>query len=197
VTDPFTISDLLTSATLTPADEAAYAGAIDFATERHDGQLRKGTHIPYVVHPLEAAALLARHYPDRPALVTAGFLHDVLEDTSTTRQEMEARFGAEVTRLVLGATKRWWKAPWSLDVRDPDIVRLKAADCVSNIRVTLLDLRHGGPDVWDRFRGGEKVKRDYYHRLTVQIGEALPTEPLIQRLAALARLLETERPARR
>jgi (p)ppGpp synthase/HD superfamily hydrolase len=184
--------DILEAEALSPADEATYAEAIAFARERHDGQLRRGSAAPYLVHPIETGALLARYCPDRPGLVTAGFLHDTLEDTRTSREELVATFGEEVTGLVVAVTRRWWQAPWSLDVRDPDVVRLKAADCASNIRATVVDLRREGPAVWRRFRGGERAKRDYYRRVTRTIGEALPNEPLTLRLLELARLLEAE-----
>jgi (p)ppGpp synthase/HD superfamily hydrolase len=189
--------ETLMAEALSPADRAAYADAIDFATERHRGQCRKGSDLPYVGHPLEAGALLAHHYPDRPALVTAGFLHDTLEDTSATRDELRERFGEDVARLVGAVTQRWWKVPWSLDVRDPDVVRLKTADCISNIRATIVDLRRDGPVTWRRFNGGEKAKRDYYRRLTRSIVDALRDEPLVQRLLELARMLDAERPAPR
>jgi len=187
------MTDILEADALSPADEATYAEAIAFARERHEGQLRKGSTAPYLVHPLETGALLARYWPDRSALVTAGFLHDTLEDTRTSREELAERFGEEVARLVVAVTRRWWRAPWSLDVRDPDVVRLKAADCASNIRATVVDLRRDGPGVWRRFGGGERAKRDYYRRLTRAIGETLPNEPLTLRLMELARLLEAER----
>lgn len=188
------VFDSLEPEVLSAADAAAFAEAIAFARLRHAGQLRKGTTIPYVVHPLEVAALLARYYPERPALVTAGFLHDTLEDTRTTRAELSACFGPEVARLVVAVTKRLWQAPWALDVRDPDVVRLKAADCTSNLRATIADLRRDGPATWRRFRGGERAKRTYYERLARRIEAAIPEEPLAVRLATLARLLDEIRP---
>ena len=191
VTDPLAQLDLLTPAALSPEQEAAYSTAIAFASERHAGQLRKGSRTPFVVHPREAAALLAACYPDRSFLVTSGFLHDVLEDTRTRREELEERFGPEVARLVVAVTKRWWQVPWRLDVDDPDVVRLKAADCASNIRQTIVDLRQEGPGVWRRFKGGERTKRDYYRRLTARIGGCLPDEPLVRRLLELEVLLES------
>lgn len=181
---------------LSTADAERYAAAIAFATERHAGQTRKGTDVPYVVHPLEVAALLVRYYPERQALVTAGVLHDTLEDTNSTRAELAARFGPEVARLVDAVTKRLWRAPWSLDVRDADVVRLKAADCASNLRATVIDLRRDGPVTWRRFRGGERARRTYYGRVCAEIVAALPDEPLVTRLAALERLLEEPAPAR-
>jgi (p)ppGpp synthase/HD superfamily hydrolase len=177
---------------LRPADERAHRAAIEFATEKHAGQSRKGGDLPYIVHPLEAGALLARYYPGRSSLIAAGFLHDTLEDTATSRDELVACFGPETAALVAAVTRRWWKPPWSLDVRDPDVVRLKAADCCSNIRATLVDLDNEGPRVWSRFRGGERAKRDYYRKLTARISAALPGEPLVVRLVELAAMLEAE-----
>jgi hypothetical protein len=189
--------DPLAPESLTPEDRRRYAAAIAFAEERHLGQLRKGTAEPYAIHPLEAGALLSRCYPERRALVAAGFLHDTLEDTPTTRQELVDRFGAETARLVDAVTRRWWHASWRLDVGDPDVVRLKAADCVSNIRATVVDLRRDGPSTWRRFAGGERAKRDHYRRLARAIWGAIPGEPLAVRLAELAQLLEDERPPAR
>jgi (p)ppGpp synthase/HD superfamily hydrolase len=177
---------------LRPADRHAHRAAIEFATGKHAGQSRKGSDLPYIVHPLETGALLARYYPGRSSLIAAGFLHDTLEDTATSRDELVACFGAETAGLVAAVTKRWWKPPWSLDVRDPDVVRLKAADCCSNIRATLVDLASEGPRVWSRFRGGERAKRDYYRKLTARISAALPDEPLVVRLGELAAMLEAE-----
>jgi (p)ppGpp synthase/HD superfamily hydrolase len=191
------VNDILEPQALTAADRARYAQAVAFAEAAHDGQLRKGSDQPYAVHPLEVGALLAHHYPERPDLIAAGFLHDTIEDTHARREDLAERFGPETARLVVAVTKRWYKAPWSLDVGDLDIVRLKAADCVSNIRATVVDLRAHGPQVWRRFRGGERAKRDYYRRLAVSIGEAIPAEPLALRLIELHRLLEAERPAAR
>ncbi len=191
------MDDLLEPTALSIGERARYAEAIAFAEAAHHGQLRKGTEQPYAVHPLEVGALLARHYPDRPALVTAGFLHDTIEDTDVRREDLAERFGEDVARMVMGVTRRWYKAPWALDTRDADVVRLKAADCVSNIRATVVDLRAHGPAVWRRFKGGEKVKRDYYRKLTGVIGGAIPGEPLALRLVELNSLLEAERPAAR
>lgn len=191
------MTDLLAPEALTPDDRTRFEDAIAFAEKAHDGQLRKGTAQPYAIHPLEAGALLAHHYPERVALTTAGFLHDTLEDTHTSREDLVERFGEDTARLVVAVTKRWYRAPWALDTRDADVVRLKAADCVSNVRATIVDLREHGPMVWRRFRGGERVKRDYYRKLTRSIGDALPGEPLAARLIELNDLLEAEGPPAR
>jgi hypothetical protein len=73
--------------------------ALEFAVERHAGQIRSADRADFVLHPLEVGSILERsHYPDN--VVAAGILHDVLEDTDTERGELEARFGSQVAELV-------------------------------------------------------------------------------------------------
>ncbi len=188
---------ILEQEVLSEEEKTRFARAIRFAVEAHEGQLRKGTNQPYVVHPLEAGALLAHYYPERSALVEAGFLHDTVEDTRTSRRQLAELFGEETARLVDAVTKRWYRTPWKIDTRDRDMARLKAADCVSNLRATIVDLRTHGAAVWRRFNTSESFKRDYYRRLTRSISEALPGEPLAARLSELNALLEAERPDER
>ena len=88
--------------------------AILFATEAHRGQLRKGSNLPYILHPLEAAAIVAG-LTDDPEVIAAAVLHDVLEDTSATPGELEAAFGPRVTALVQSESEN--KRP-HLDPRD-------------------------------------------------------------------------------
>ncbi|MDM7952375.1 MAG: bifunctional (p)ppGpp synthetase/guanosine-3',5'-bis(diphosphate) 3'-pyrophosphohydrolase [Cyanobium sp. CZS 25K] len=87
-----------------PADpEALVATAFDFAYQLHDGQFRASGE-PYIVHPIAVAGLL-RDIGASTAVIAAGFLHDVVEDTQVTPEEIEARFGEEVRALVEGVTK--------------------------------------------------------------------------------------------
>ena len=77
--------------------------AFAFAKEAHDGQLRLSGE-PYFVHPCHVANILIDLGMDASS-VAAGFLHDVIEDTSFTREDVVARFGEEVANLVEGVTK--------------------------------------------------------------------------------------------
>ena len=79
------------------------AKAIEYAKEKHKGQFRK-TGEPYIVHPLWVARKLAEMKMDIPTVV-AGVLHDVVEDTDATVEEIEKLFGKEVALLVDGLTK--------------------------------------------------------------------------------------------
>ncbi len=77
--------------------------AIEFIEEKHAGQYRKSGE-PYVVHPLEVAIILAELGMDVDTVV-AGLLHDVLEDTETTYEELKENFGKDVADIVEGVTK--------------------------------------------------------------------------------------------
>lgn len=73
--------------------------AIIFAAQCHAGQLRKGTTLPYILHPLETMQILSVMQADTNLLI-AGLLHDVLEDTDTTAEQITQQFGPEVLALV-------------------------------------------------------------------------------------------------
>ena len=83
-------------------DEPLYR-AYDIARTQHDGQFRKSGE-PYVTHPLAVALALADYGMDRDTLVAA-LLHDTVEDTPLTIEEIETEFGAEVAHLIDGVTK--------------------------------------------------------------------------------------------
>ena len=87
-----------------PTDaEALLASAFDFAYQLHEGQYRASGE-PYICHPVAVADLL-RDIGASAGVIAAGFLHDVVEDTAVTPEELEAHFGAEVRALVEGVTK--------------------------------------------------------------------------------------------
>lgn len=84
-------------------DRDLLLGCYEYAARMHDGQKRLGGE-PYITHPLEVAKILTLVESD-PDAVAAGLLHDTIEDTPATVEELETQFGSEVTRLVEGVTK--------------------------------------------------------------------------------------------
>ena len=79
--------------------------AIKFATEAHQGQVRKGSNEPYVTHPIAVMEILAEHYPEATIeMKMAAVLHDVIEDTDRTENDINIKFGEVVALLVLWLT---------------------------------------------------------------------------------------------
>ena len=77
--------------------------AYNFAKKSHGDQKRKSGE-PYIIHPIHTALILADLELDKESIM-AGLLHDVMEDTKVTREQMISEFGEEVTDLVDGVTK--------------------------------------------------------------------------------------------
>lgn len=78
--------------------------ALVFATEHHKHQHRKGTKIPYMVHLLNGCKLVAENNCSDEVLAVA-LLHDIVEDTAVTIEEVESIFGKQVAEIVKGATE--------------------------------------------------------------------------------------------
>ncbi len=79
--------------------------ALQFAARRHHGQLRReADSLPYITHPVSVALLLADGGADEDTII-AGLLHDTIEDTKTTAEEITAEFGTAVTELVLAVSE--------------------------------------------------------------------------------------------
>lgn len=127
------------------------AHALVIATSLHDGQYRKGSGLPFVVHPLRVGAML-RQYQDED-LEIAGYLHDTVEDTTHTMTDIYNDFGHRVARLVYDVTKVPGK-PWPMP-KDSASVLLKTADTLDNTTDVLNGMREG-KSPWDMFRRGKK-----------------------------------------
>jgi (p)ppGpp synthase/HD superfamily hydrolase len=122
--------------------------AADFAARRHTGQQRKGRGSePYVNHLAEVANLLSIATEGMDAeLVAAGWLHDTIEDTATTCEELAQKFGERVAALVVEVTddmtlakeKRRLRQIVDAPKKSPGAKLIKIADKISNIRARIL-----------------------------------------------------------
>lgn len=143
--------------------------AIMLATEKHAGQKRKGTNYDYICHPLEVAQILTEMCSS-DELIIAGILHDVVEDTDVTLDDIRVRFGPEVKRLVEAHTHpkegKWidrkMAAVESVKNAPLDVKKLVLADKVSNLRSMLADFMEIGYRLYDRFNAPEELQRQYY-----------------------------------
>ncbi len=88
---------------LTPVEQSEVRRAFELAREAHRYQTRKSG-VPYIIHPLIVTQTLARLKMDLPT-ICAGLLHDVIEDTPVTYEELESQFDTEIAQLVAGVTK--------------------------------------------------------------------------------------------
>ena len=152
--------------------------AIIFATERHAGQVRKGTDIPYIVHPLETMLILSNMRADLNVQI-AGLLHDVVEDTDTTIEEIASLFGDDVAALVghrsEDKSKSWAErkttAIYALKQADDRIKMLVLADKLSNLRSIARDYAELGDGVWERFNAPKEKQAWYYNGILDALGD--------------------------
>ncbi len=112
--------------------------AWDFCVKHHEGQFRASGE-PYVIHPLEVAEVLAEMKLDATA-IAAGLLHDAVEDTPATNEEIEAEFGEQVAHIVDGVTKIEKIQFANREDRQAENVRKMLLAMVSDVRVVLIKL---------------------------------------------------------
>ena len=120
------------------ADLALLERAYRFSEVSHQGQQRASGE-PYVSHPLEVASLLVGFKMD-VTTVTAGLLHDVLEDTAATKQDLEREFGKEIAELVDGVTKIGKLAFSSREERQAENFRKMLVAMARDLRVLMIKL---------------------------------------------------------
>jgi GTP pyrophosphokinase len=112
--------------------------AWDFCLEHHKGQKRLSGE-PYVLHPLEVALVLAEMKLDSTA-IAAGLLHDAVEDTPVTTEDITAKFGEQVAHIVEGVTKIDKIQFANREDRQAENVRKMLLAMVSDVRVVLIKL---------------------------------------------------------
>lgn len=146
--------------------------AIVFAALAHEGQYRKGTNIPYIVHPMEVMQILTANGCNE-TVILAGILHDTLEDTQTTPEDILHNFGQDVLDLVLGETedksKSWQERKQTtidqLADASQEIQLVCCADKLSNIRDIYVDQLLRGDDVFKRFKAPKEKLRWYFESI--------------------------------
>ncbi len=151
--------------------------AIQFAVQMHAGQLRKGCDIPYILHPLETAAIVATMTTD-DAVLAAAVLHDTVEDTAATAEQIRALFGDRVALLVAGESENkrehlsaesTWKTrkQETIDhLKDAprEVKMITLGDKLSNIRSMYRDHQFLGEELWQRFNQKDKNEHRWYYQ---------------------------------
>ena len=148
-------------------ENALISKAINFAVEKHStvknpdgtiGQKRNGSNLPYIIHPIEVWQIL-RNNDCSVEVQVAGLLHDTLEDTNATPEEIKESFGEEILSLVLTESEdksKTWKErkQHTIDALANDSIetmQVCCADKLSNCRAQLYDYKQIGDALFDRF----------------------------------------------
>lgn len=152
--------------------------AFRYAAEKHEGQARKQTSVPYLSHLMAVASLVLEAGGDEEMAIAA-LLHDVVEDCGGMPRLREVRklFGDRVATIVEGCTdsfvepKLEWKQRKNdylehVTRADPETRLVSAADKLHNVRTILTDYRKDGEKIWERFSGKKDGTLWYYRALS-------------------------------
>lgn len=157
--------------------------AIRVSSMAHQGQLRKGSDIPYIAHPAAVALILQQAGFADAAIIAAAWLHDVLEDTDVTLEELRRDFPESTVLIVEAMTEQkidaaGEKRPWR--VRKADHLEAMRKAPVSVLAVMLADKLHNlqsirfdiesGVDVWTRFNASRSDVLQYYRSMIALAG---------------------------
>lgn len=166
--------------------------AIIFATVAHEGKKRKGTNIPYILHPLEAANIVMSIKYDEE-LIAAAVLHDILEETPFTEKDLQERFGDRVGSLVASESENklfTWEERKKQTIEDLEkttdlgFLIVALGDKLSNMRSIQRDYLALGDELWSRFNRG-KEEQSWYYRSLVECMRRLEPFPAYQEFKRL------------
>ncbi len=149
--------------------------AIRVSSAAHHGQVRKGSSLPYFLHPVAVALILIRAGFDDDDILSAAILHDTLEDTEATVEQLHAEFPGRVCAIVEGASERKLDSngeprPWNDRKREHiervrraalDVRAVVLADKLHNLHSISVDVERLEP-VWSRFNA-PKADVLWYH----------------------------------
>ncbi len=146
--------------------------AVEFATKAHEGQFRKGTKRPYIVHPIEVGDIVSAMTTDEE-VISAAVLHDTIEDCEgiTQRilaQEFSERVAYMVARESEDKSKTWMERKSAtieyLRTAPREIQMIGLADKLSNMRDINRDYPVIGEELWNRFRMKNKDTIGWYYK---------------------------------
>ena len=156
--------------------------AILFATQAHGGQMRKLSNTPYILHPVEVAAIISTITGDLDTMA-AGVLHDTIEDCNVDPRVIKEKFGARVSALVQSETEdklsdrpaaETWQERKEESLlmlrytKDRDVRILWLADKLSNMRSFYREYIKHGDAVWQGLNQKDPAKQAWYYRTIVK-----------------------------
>ncbi len=172
--------------------------AIYFATTKHQNQKRRDGVTPYISHPLAVALLLSETTKDQN-LIIAGLLHDVIEDSGVTAQELHDKFGPVVTKIVVSCSEDDHTLDWQtrkqnalekIKDMDMDSALVKTADILHNLFDSVQKTKELGSKIFDNFHADKQQKMSYERRRYEEFKRYHPTNPLLAEIEKNLVLLE-------
>ncbi len=166
--------------------------ALAFAAVAHQWQRRKGTAIPYIVHPVGVMLVLLQAGETDAEILAAALLHDTVEDAGVKLAELNKRFGARVAEIVAGCSEPDRRVSWEarkqhtvayLRTAPRAIQLVSAADKLHNLRSLVADYAQVGETVWRRFKRG-RADLAWYYRAVIDSLRAggMSDHPLLHEL---------------
>ena len=160
-----------------PLDTTLLDRAIVFAVRAHAGTERRGKGFPYIVHPMEAVEIVATMTNDQE-LLAAAVLHDTVEDTDVTIEQIQAEFGDRVASFVVAESDEPHQRPDSVENwharKQAAIDRLARAshdakmvalgDKLSNMRAIARDYAQQGDALWNLFHTKDRKEHEWHYR---------------------------------
>jgi myo-inositol-1(or 4)-monophosphatase len=160
-----------------PLDTQLLDRAIVFAVKAHAGTERRGKGFPYIVHPMEAMEIVATMTPDQELLAAAA-LHDTVEDTDVTIEQIRAEFGDRIASLVAAESDdvvegvseedSWHgRKQAAIDrlARAPHDAKMVAlGDKLSNMRAIARDYAKQGDKLWSLFHTTDPKEHEWHYR---------------------------------
>ena len=177
--------------------------AIEFAAKAHDGMCRKKDKTPYILHPLETAVIVGT-MTDNQDVISAALLHDVVEDTGITLEEIEEKFGKRVRELVESETedKRADLPPentWRIrkeesleelrNCGDTDVLMLWLGDKLANMRSFYRIWRNEGENMWQSFNQKDAGQQFWYYNTIATLTSPLKDFPAWQEYNELLKIV--------
>lgn len=154
--------------------------AIEVATRAHQGQFWKTDQLPYITHPYSGGMILSRAQASEEVIV-AGILHDVIEDTSMTKEDLIKEFNLGVATIVEGCSENKslsWGARKFHSIEDLkyasfQICCVTLADKIHNLRSISASHERVGDEVWKAFKKGKEHQAKYYQGLVEVLGSRI------------------------
>lgn len=172
--------------------------ALQTAINLHMGQKRKLENFDYVIHPIEAGISLAKQN-EKDEVIIAAILHDTIEDTSYTYDDIKSDFSKKIADLVIGCSELNKNLSWkqrkqnrinSLNSEnDISIKKIVCADKLNNLKSIHRYSKKCDEDVWNSFNAGYEDQKWYYSEIIKILKDDLDGYPLYEELKVIYYLI--------